>query len=212
MGRMRWLALLACVPGCVYFASDDDGGGQCLDRTAHLEPAPQRNPDTLQCQSIGTGCDPACGPCPLADSPDVTWPVCNGACEGLGEGACAADPNCRVILDAACSIGLTCLTNYIGCYPTDTAVDISVDCFTADAWTCSRSNACTAYHSYASCPANDESCARPFELCTREGTLPGRCWDQVTCRAIGPDCPMGKTPGVSNGCWTGACIPLDLCE
>ena len=211
---MRLFALLAVLPGCFYFVGDDSGGDDCtiVERTAGapIATAPLRNPETLTCESFGTGCDPACGPCP-ALAPEPTWGQCGSPCETLGPADCAADPGCRVVTDAACEISLNCLTNFVACFPVDRAADNTIDCFTADAWQCSRSNACTALHSNAPCP-NDAECPRPFELCVREGTSPGRCHDMVTCRALPPECGSGKTPGVSNGCWTGACIPNDLCE
>ena len=211
MGSMRWLIWIALLPGCVYF-TNDGGRDDCPDFAQEEITALQRNPETLECGSYGSGqCDPACGPCPLF-APEVSWPACDGRCESLGETDCAAEPGCRVILDAECSVGLNCLTNFIACYPIDGAPDASVDCFTTDAWTCSRSAGCTAYHSYTVCPAGDNSCPRPFEMCTAEGRLPGRCWDQVACDAAAPDCPTGSTPGVANGCYSGACIPLDICE
>jgi hypothetical protein len=207
---MRCLALAVLVmTGCVYFDSDDDDDS-CV--VLDIAPAPLRNPDTLQCETFGGGCDPACGPCPaVANQPLPSWPVCGSPCESLDPSACAADPSCRVVEDAACSIGLNCFTNFVGCYPIDTVPSTSIDCYTADAWDCSRDNACTAYHSYETCPT-DAECDRPFELCTPEGQAPGRCHDPVVCDRAPPACGTGKVPGVLNGCYTGACIPVHLCE
>jgi hypothetical protein len=44
-----------------------------------------------------------------------------------------------------------------------------------------------------------------------EGDLPGRCFEPVLCDEAPPNCPQNTTPGVESGCFTGACIPLDLC-
>ena len=144
--------------------------------------------------------------------PIPSWGICGSPCEQLGESACAADPSCRVVKDAACAIHLDCLTDFLGCFPTD-GITEEVDCFTADAWACSRDRACTALHTSAACPAVEgQECPRPFALCIPEGTSPGRCFDEVSCRALPPTCPGGTRPGVSNGCYTQACIPLELCE
>ena len=196
--------------GCLYFSSDDADDTNCL--APAIAPAPLRNPDTLQCESFGSGCDPSCAPCAeAAFAPIPSWGVCGSTCETLDRSACAADPGCRVVDDAECSVGLVCLTNYIGCFPVDTIPSTSIDCFTADAWDCSRDNACTAYHSYDACPTDGE-CSRPFEMCTPEGSSPGRCHDPVSCDRTPPVCGAGKVPGVANGCYTGACIPSHLCE
>jgi hypothetical protein len=40
---------------------------------------------------------------------------------------------------------------------------------------------------------------------------PGECEGEVLCDSIAPNCPVGTTPGIANGCWTGECISLDLC-
>lgn len=191
----------------------DDDPDVCYGTGRAADPAPLRNPDTLTCDSFGSYCDPSCGPCPaIAElAPIPSWPTCFGPCDGKAQAVCETDPQCRVVNDANCEIGRDCLTNFIGCFPIDTVPNTSIDCFTADAWDCSRSNECTALHSYDVC-GTDAECSRPFELCVPEGTSPGLCYEAVTCRAVAPSCPSGTTPGVSAGCYTGACIPHDLCE
>jgi hypothetical protein len=201
--------------GCGLFFDDGGSGGEVCDLATEpaIAPAPLRDPGTLLCQSFGSGCNPECGPCPaVADlAPIPSWNICGHACEGLTESACAADPACRVVKDAICAIHADCLTDYIGCFPTDTIVDHAIDCFAADAWECSRSNACTAMHELEVC-TTDAECARPFSLCVPEGEHPGSCWEQAVCDVPTPPCPSGTTPGISGGCYTGACIPLSACE
>lgn len=217
---MRSLGLVAfafLLSGCFIIfdgAGDDDKDCPLVEPTA--PPQAQRNPDTLRCETFGGPyCDDRCGVCPEATSPVTaipplpSWGVCGDPCEQLGQEACAADPACRVVLDAGCAIQGNCLTDFIGCYPTDTATDTSIDCFTADAWQCSRNNECTAMHSAWTCL--DEACPQAFALCVPEGSYPGTCWDEVACRAEPPSCPSGTTPGIANACYTGACIPLALC-
>jgi hypothetical protein len=41
---------------------------------------------------------------------------------------------------------------------------------------------------------------------------PGTCTGDVFCDSLAPDCPEGTTPGIKDGCWTGYCIPLELCD
>src|SRR5689334_15243747 len=111
---MRYVVLLSMIlalgPGCaIVFDGDGSGDDVCLaaPEPAAL-PAPLRNPDTLTCDSFGGGgCVPECGPCPAVAvdlAPIPTWGVCNGACDALSEAACAAEPGCRVVKDAACAV------------------------------------------------------------------------------------------------------------
>ena len=63
------------------------------------------------------------------------------------------------------------------------------------------------------CP--DDQCDAPvpavcYGYCVAN-TDPGECEGEVFCDALAPSCPMGTTPGIANGCWTGHCISLDLC-
>lgn len=220
------IAALVASTGCDLFF---DGGGRRPDRcevlaegaiddgTAEVAPAPLRDPERLTCEAFGGGCDPECGPCPetaVALAPIPSWGVCGSPCEALGEAACAASPECRVVRDARCTIWADCTTDFIGCFPIDGAPDPEVDCFAArDGWTCSRSAACTALHEQTPCPlSTDAQCPRPFALCVPEGADPGRCHEEALCDVPTPSCPSGTTPGVANGCFTGACIPLELCE
>jgi len=232
MRRLLLIVLAASLPGCLlYFNDHGSGGDDCLlldDTTttggggAGAEPAPLRNPQGLTCDSFGGGpCDPACGPCPAtpetgggALAPIPSWGSCGSSCEALDETSCAKRDDCRVVKDARCAIGGNCLTDFMGCFPTDNFVDPSVDCSrTTDGETCSRSNLCTAFHSNEPCPlATDAACPRPFALCMPEGATPGRCHDPALCDALPPPCPTGTVAGVANGCYSGVCIPLDLCE
>jgi hypothetical protein len=61
-------------------------------------------------------------------------------------------------------------------------------------------------------PVDHPACNRQFAVCVPEGQSPGKCSGPVTCDATGPSCPSNTTPGILNGCFTGACIPLSLCE
>ncbi len=217
---MRYLAsltmLLALAAGCTIVFDDRDD--DCLLPAA--EPAsaiaPQRNPETLTCEAFGGGgCNPECGPCPLIDlGPVPTWGFCFHTCESLSETECATAAECRVVKDASCAISGDCATDFLGCFPTDQTVDPSLDCFTArDGFTCSRNPACTAYHRNGGLALTPpEPPQRTFAMCAPEGKSPGTCFAEVTCERLAPACPPSARPGVENGCYTGACIPSDLCE
>lgn len=219
--RSLLLGLLCLSSSCVFIFDEDEDDKACPQYdTPAIAPAPQRDPGDLTCDTYygGGTCDPECGPCPLATpavepSPPIpSWPICGHPCEGKGEGECVADPQCRVVKHAECSFGeSTCLTDFMGCFPIDTQPDASVACFTADAWDCSRSASCTAYHSTGPCNPDGE-CERPFELCAPEGQSPGQCDGEVLCDVLPPPCPAGTTPGIANGCYTRACIPQHLCD
>lgn len=218
------VVLAGLCSGCTLFFTGGDDGGDDVCALAEADPAiaqaPLRDPGDLTCDSFGGyPCTPECGPCPAATGaaialtpPIPSWNYCGHSCEQLSETTCAADPSCRVVKDAACTFGPNpCFTDFLGCFPVDTIPDPAVACHGADAWDCSRNPACTAIHSQGACPAGELDCPRPFELCVPEGTHPGSCRGAVTCRALPPSCPTQTTPGISGGCYTGACIPTDLC-
>ena len=213
------VAVLTLAPGCLW-AFDDGGSGddECDVRAEFAAPLALRNPETLTCQSFGSTCDDACGPCPAADpsQPVPTWGTCGSACNELTESECSTDPECRVIKDVRCVIGEDCTTDFLGCFPTDQGIEPTLDCFAAeDGTTCSRSNACVAMHR-AECSGGGAAippeCLRTFALCAPEGVDPGRCHEVATCDRAAPACGTDETPGVANGCYTGACIPDDVCE
>ena len=227
---MRSLVVLIALTcsGCLLFFDDGGRGGDddCLVPAgdprpeALSEPAPLRNPETLTCDSFGGGCRPECGPCPLGEgeprepqAPIPSWGLCGGTCDALDETACSANAGCRVVKDIRCSIEGNCLTDFLGCFPTDQFVDASVACAEApDGQTCSRNPACTAFHREGSALRTSPQQLREFVLCMTEGSAPGRCFDQAACDALPPPCPPDSRPGVIDGCWSGACIPVELCE
>lgn len=220
MHRLAWLVLASSLPGCTLFFDGPDRDQCIVEDTPAIAPAPLRDPENLTCQSFGGGCDPSCGPCPeVAEvaglAPIPSWGICGSPCEGLDEATCATRSECRVVKDARCAIGLDCATDFLGCFPTDMAVDETVACSQAtDGWTCSHNPGCTAFHRVEPCPfdAPRADCPIPFAFCMPEGRAPGHCFEPALCDIVAPPCPPGTTPGVIDGCYSGACIPDDLCE
>ena len=218
---MRYLALLATTlaltSGCALVFDDGGSGGDdvcVLAGAPEISLAPQRNPETLECQSFGGGCDPSCGPCPELDlAPIPSWGFCGSPCEQLTESACAAAPECRVIKDLACAVSKDCATDFLGCFPTDQLADPTVDCRTArDGFTCSQSSACTAYHYRKLTGARDATNVPAFATCAPEGQAPGTCHGAVTCTKPRPICPGLDQPVIADGCYTGTCMPAAACE
>ena len=82
--------------------------------------APQHNPENLECQSFGGGCNPSCDPCPeIATAPIPSWGFCGSTCEQISESACASTPECRVIKELDCALSQDCATDFLGCFTTD---------------------------------------------------------------------------------------------
>ena len=50
-----------------------------------------------------------------------------------------------------------------------------------------------------------------YGYCVPDVIDPGECDGDVLCESLPPLCEAGTTPGIANGCWTGACIDLSLC-
>lgn len=208
---MRYLALFAMVlgltSGCALVF--DDRNDSCLLAEPAIAPATQLNPETLECESFGDGCRPECGPCPELDTaPSPTWGFCGGPCHGLSEAACTSDTRCRVVKDAQCAVSGDCATDFAGCFPVDQQSLADVACSDArDGETCSKIARCIAYHRSAVEPISD----RPFAMCGPQGQAPGSCYGAVACDAVPPRCPAQTRPGIAGGCYTGLCIPLDIC-
>jgi hypothetical protein len=50
-----------------------------------------------------------------------------------------------------------------------------------------------------------------FVACVPEQAHAGTCAGATTCDIAAPRCPVGTTPGIANGCYTGVCIPTTYC-
>jgi hypothetical protein len=71
---------------------------------------------------------------------------------------------------------------------------------------CNGEELCIPPPSCAGDPSCDDLCGG---FCVPDGR--GRCFGEVLCDAPEPACAPDSVPGVSNGCYSGACIPLAEC-
>lgn len=217
------IAATLLVPACQLYFTDDDDDDPCLYPPAYSSPAPQRllNPETLACETFTQPypCDSQCGPCPLAGAIYIPpWGDCNSPCVGLDEDSCMANTQCRVARSYSDYYSpWTGADDYMGCYPLNTGPVPDVQrCEGLDAEQCAWQSDCTALYDGAPGQCNGlapEACiGAQFRQCIPAAlTDPGEC-TPAACRVVEPDCPSGTTPGVSNSCYTGACIPTEFCE
>jgi len=231
---MNRLVLLSAVgsllfSGCFLYIDDDDdcdfGGGVSSGDDRAAIPG-QRNPESGQCEFFGGGgpwpCDSECGPCPEDQPtepapvpvPQPTWAFCEDQCTGLAEDSCLATDFCRAIYNP--NLG------YEACWGTDQTGPVrGGDCSEFDAYECSLHDDCFAVH-FSPCSVDVDSGGleapncEPAEFirCGNEDNPddPGLCYGEITCDSLPPDCPAETMPGISDGCWTGYCIPVADCE
>jgi hypothetical protein len=214
------LATLALVPACqLYFIGGDDEDDPCDNPPQGGFPHRLVNPETLACETfIQSSCNDTCGPCPGGAIYIPSWGQCDSPCVGLPESECMANDQCRV---ARSHEGYYTQwlggDDFMGCYPLNTGNAPDVErCEGLDAEQCAWQSDCTALYEGAPGQCNGvtpEQCiGAQFKQCITESrTDPGTC-EPAECRAVPPSCPSGTTPGVANGCYTGACIPTNFCE
>jgi hypothetical protein len=178
--------------------------GQCV-------PA-QNGCDAVDC-GAGYHCELQCYPCDPVDPNDTCdfpcdvtcvpdYPTCDDGqtCEPGShcETTCTdPDPTCDADAGGACPgmCSSTCVPDSPSCG--------AVDC--APGTHCEES--CPPYP----CPEGAPDCACSIE-CVPDGVPdPGTCDGEVWCDAMPPTCPDGTVPGISNGCWSGYCIPVEDC-
>ncbi len=217
--RFALIATLAILPACQIYFNGDDDDDPC-DRPIIQEGYSHRlvNPDTLACQTFTQpGCDEACGPCPAGAIYVPPWGECSSPCVGLSESACLADDQCRVARSYNDYYApYSTADDYMGCYPLNTGPAPDVErCEGLDAEQCAWQSDCSALYDGAPGQCNafaPEQCigAQFKECITETRTEAGECVG-ASCRQAPPSCPSGTTPGVANGCYTGACIPFQFC-
>jgi hypothetical protein len=172
------ISLTLTLSGCtLYIFGDDDGDdGVCLaqdeadDRAGLAALLDLVNPQTLECESFGTG---GCGPCGCVEgegdaAPIPSWGYCASPCTGLDEGTCLGATGCRAAYDYNCYTGqgpCTALQPYLGCYATDMTGPIQGDCTGLDSWQCSLHDDCIALHSEV---CSGGTCYQSFVECGPE--------------------------------------------
>ncbi len=187
----RIVVLLACLAGCLEHKVCN------LGAPADFE---YRDPSTGKCQSFGTPCDSACGPCPAVEQPQPDWAPCFGPCEQLGETSCLATANCH----AAYSDDPTPQPVFLACWELPPSGAIHGACIGLDAQTCSEHDDCASLYTG---PVNQPQNFSPsFERCiAKPGAQPAcaslageaACVARADCDPIydGSNCTCDK-----NGC------------
>jgi hypothetical protein len=141
---------------------------------------------------------------------DQTGPI-QGTCAGLDAWECSRHDDCVAVHDGGFYIAEDPVAPqppplgwFISCDSEPTPCDSNTDCRAGE-----RCNA-------------EEVCMLPPDCLADAACVPvcggicvpddrGSCFGEVVCLAPVPACEPGSVPAVSNGCYTGECIPLAEC-
>jgi hypothetical protein len=157
-------------------------------------------PSGYECTS-----DTECLPPPGCDEGMGCEPVCYGKCVPR-DNACAA---------VDCMPGYTCVEQCTEPSP-DGEPRCEAVCVPVQT-TCDATDCGPGYHCEEQCyPCDpgpnggmcDPNACQP--VCVPNPD-PGECYSDVLCDSLPPSCPEGTLPGISNGCWSGFCIPVEDC-
>ena len=205
---MRRIAILVVLlAGCSLYPELDGDHHTPPDApcVAEFPPAIQlRDPQTGVCQSIGVGgCPDPCLPCAGGAGALPDWAPCDGRCEALDEATCIGTSECRAIYR---DDHTGPFPQFFSCWGTARSFTSVGTCTTIlDAETCSQHDNCSAIYTAG---ANGPDA---FAKCIAEPHHdPGLC-TTATCTMTPPKCPTGLKAGVLNGCYTGYCIPNNMC-
>ncbi len=131
---------------------------------------------------------------------------------------CAPEPTSTGCAAVDCGPGSRCEEQCQPCGPNEDCVGScqsmcvpestcsAVDC--ADGYTCVE--VCTGMGGGAGTSNGPPGQCAPSCVPIHTGD-PGSCTGAITCFAPPPVCPAGTTAGISNGCYTGYCVPLADC-
>jgi hypothetical protein len=123
-------------------------------------------------------------------------------CLGLDETACAGHALCYVARDAT-KFYTGATDSFLGCFPTTMYSSSSLACAQRQAAECPYGGMCAGLYNMTA--------GESFSECIDASQIAGSCSEVATCTTPPPACPADRTPGVANGCYTGACIPNALC-
>ncbi len=201
-------SLIACT-------SDKDGEVCPWDDFDLVGESALRNPEDLTCRTQHSSGD-ACGETAdrAADTASIEppWGLCDSECDRLPASECALEKQCRLVVDASCVARCDCLdAGFVTCVAIGTGMIDRAGCTGAGAEVCSLLPHCAAYHRITASGRTGTD-PQPFAFCAPEDREPGACYEAAVCGSPAPSCAPGTHPGVSNGCFSGACIPEDLCE
>ena len=198
---MRSLLALVALAGCdLYLANasntnEVDAG--CGSGGSGSSGGVLRDPSTGTCQSFAD--------CTI-NVPQ--WPKCDGPCEGLSECACLANKLCHAAYTPSSGSGAPVFETCWDVGPDEPSP--TAPCAGLDANACADEPTCaslmvveTDVEHFTSCfaaPTSPTGCADP-----------GICYGSVQCNDAPPACPVGTVAGITNGCWSGYCIPTTKC-
>lgn len=189
---MRVVALWMCaLVGCV------ENGEPPPHCACHYYEVQAFDPATVSCQTVTLReytCthDPAAAQC-------FSLPrrLCSSRCDFTDEASCvAAGCNFSRVRDAYYR---GAADSFLGCYESPFTTP-DVPCSSLSAPECTGTTRCTALVS-----------GGLFVECIDANQAAGSCTGTVTCSDAPPQCPMDRTPGIAAGCYTGSCIPNELC-
>jgi hypothetical protein len=189
--------------------------GACADEAVPWTCDPGEGPSMMTFSSIDlSGQDLTCvrhdevvgctGECchahPISSS--ATPVACASPCLAFDEASCAGDAECYVARDATAFYS-GASDSFIGCFPITRFSFTSLPCAQRDAAECPYDGQCAGLYNMAA--------GESFSECVAPSQIAGSCSAVPTCSPPPPTCPADRTPGVANGCYTGACIPNALC-
>jgi hypothetical protein len=129
------------------------------------------------------------------------------ACPSVCYGVCVSDtPTCAAV---DCGPGYHCENE---CYgdpndPTAPTMDSCSATCIPDSNQCDVIDCGPGYDCVQTCDVAENDMQWCTSQCIPSNTDPGSCIGAVTCDQAPPPCPLGTTAGVTNGCYTGYCIP-----
>ena len=150
-------------------------------------------------------------------SVDQTGPEPADFCAGLDAWNCSRHDNCIAIHDWSCATpgqpdprpGSFCgAGEFLRCdfEPESRGCYDNSEC--PNGYRCTAEDVCGTPPDCDPAVGCDSVC---YGVCVPEFD-PSDCFGEVYCDSLPPECPPNTIPGRRNGCWTGQCIPVELCE